>query len=491
MQFGFDENGQRIKPSFSGQRSTCGLCGNELIAHCGEINVWHWQHHVRGCDPWKEHETKWHRIWKENFPDSWREVIIVKDGKKHIADVQTGGAIVIEFQNSSISTSTIQIREEFYGDMIWVINANAFRGNFEMRSVVNLHIKSIKSEIEDRLYSSSNNFRENLADVQNQVDENSNKITNNIQKLDSKFKSLEILEKIKNNFDDFATNVIDKWSHSQLFCDFNTMEITRNVDDGSKQKLQEIPLSLGRLRAGIEAKEEEIIDWENRESIEIDGKIFRVVSYETIDSSELSEIRVISKSSRETFFPDIRTVATEFELQRYKFQKNSTDFFFDPTKTIQFLKRGIEKDKTDISVFENSFLNLKAEIKTLIAENLENRIQFIKQELNELQFSDRELVSEKDILLDELHRLNQEKKETVSVLQKELEKQGKIRQSKVMRDKKGLYLYSWKNERKCWRASHTSIFFDIGEDYLFEKIERGLFKKVLISSFLEKHITNG
>ncbi len=115
MQFGYDENKIRTKPSFSGQKAICPLCEGTLIGKCGDIYVWHWQHHHdRECDPWKEHETDWHRKWKANFPNDQQEVIIEKYGEKHIADVKTAIGVVIEFQNSSISTSTILIREDFY-----------------------------------------------------------------------------------------------------------------------------------------------------------------------------------------------------------------------------------------------------------------------------------------------------------------------------------------------------------------------------------------
>ena len=79
MRFAYDDNGTRIKPSYSGQKAKCPLCEGTLIGKCGEIYAWHWQHiHDRDCDPWKEHETEWHRKWKAKFPEDWQEVIIEK-----------------------------------------------------------------------------------------------------------------------------------------------------------------------------------------------------------------------------------------------------------------------------------------------------------------------------------------------------------------------------------------------------------------------------
>lgn len=103
-----------------------------MLAKCGEINVWHWAH-VKGesCDAWYEPETLWHRTWKASFKPEWTEVIIARDGKRHIADVLTNKGLVIELQNSPISPAIIREREAFYGDtMMWIVNAKPFRNNF-------------------------------------------------------------------------------------------------------------------------------------------------------------------------------------------------------------------------------------------------------------------------------------------------------------------------------------------------------------------------
>jgi competence CoiA-like predicted nuclease len=103
----------RIRPA-PGEKAVCPMCGQPLIAKCGDIYVWHWAHKGGGeCDPWKEHETEWHLAWKNHFPEDWQEIIIEKQGKKHIADVQTPAGVTIEFQNSPISTATIRARSIF------------------------------------------------------------------------------------------------------------------------------------------------------------------------------------------------------------------------------------------------------------------------------------------------------------------------------------------------------------------------------------------
>ena len=119
MLIALDAQNKRIIPE-KGKSGICPFCQGKVIAACGEINIHHWRHErLTKCDPWKEHETDWHRGWKERFPADWRETIITKDGEKHIADIMTDKGLIIEFQNSSISSTTIEIRESFYENMIW------------------------------------------------------------------------------------------------------------------------------------------------------------------------------------------------------------------------------------------------------------------------------------------------------------------------------------------------------------------------------------
>lgn len=108
-------------------RGTCSYCGSEMIARCGRHKIWHWAHKSRAdCDPWWESEGEWHRQWKNHFPEEWQEVIQVDEltGEKHIADVKNPFGLVIEFQSSNIKPEEKKSREDFYKDMIWVVNGN-------------------------------------------------------------------------------------------------------------------------------------------------------------------------------------------------------------------------------------------------------------------------------------------------------------------------------------------------------------------------------
>lgn len=117
-------SGQRVE-AYPRGRGTCCRCSGEVIAKCGTHRVSHWAHRgMRNCDTWAEKETDWHRAWKNNFPPEFQEFIQYdeKSGEKHIADVRTPHGLVIEFQHSHLDPLERTAREQFYGNMVWVVD---------------------------------------------------------------------------------------------------------------------------------------------------------------------------------------------------------------------------------------------------------------------------------------------------------------------------------------------------------------------------------
>jgi len=108
-------------------KGICPHCESEMIAKCGRVKVWHWAHKGNPpCDPWWEAETEWHREWKDQFPKEWQEVshIDTDTGEQHIADVKNPFGLVIEFQHSTLKPEERISREEFYKEMVWVVDGN-------------------------------------------------------------------------------------------------------------------------------------------------------------------------------------------------------------------------------------------------------------------------------------------------------------------------------------------------------------------------------
>lgn len=126
MKYALDplQNNVRILPE-KGKTGLCPVCREILIPKCGTQRMHHWAHRsVLTCDPWWENETEWHRRWKNEYPDTWQEIICFDDatGEKHVADVKTDKGLVLEFQHSAIPADERSSREAYYRHMIWVVD---------------------------------------------------------------------------------------------------------------------------------------------------------------------------------------------------------------------------------------------------------------------------------------------------------------------------------------------------------------------------------
>ena len=123
---------ERTNAAF-GLKGICPGCLQPVIARCGNQRIHHWAHNrSKICDTWWETETEWHRTWKNNFPESWQEIILFDEGtgEKHIADVRANDGHVIEFQHSHLNVQERIARENFYKNMVWVVDGNRLKRDY-------------------------------------------------------------------------------------------------------------------------------------------------------------------------------------------------------------------------------------------------------------------------------------------------------------------------------------------------------------------------
>lgn len=103
----------------------CNCCDEIMIAKKGNRKIHHFAHKTKiNCDEWYHtHKTEWHLLWQNICKDKYKEFVIKKDDVKHIADIydETNNRI-IEIQHSQISDNDISKREEFYDNMVWIID---------------------------------------------------------------------------------------------------------------------------------------------------------------------------------------------------------------------------------------------------------------------------------------------------------------------------------------------------------------------------------
>lgn len=489
MLIAYNNSGERIMPTYSGQKAICPLCNGILIGHCGEIYAKHWQHHRdRMCDPWKEHETEWHRNWKSLFPEDWREIVIENNGEKHIADIKTAKGVVIEFQNSSISSSTIRIREDFYEDMIWVVNAITFKGNFKISSSVKSNLRRIEANTSNDLFHLEEAFKKDLKEIEDKIEKYKRQIEDVVSSIEYKTGKAEKLKEILANKDTFADTIIDKWCTGGNYYNIETNNIINNINADLKKQLQELYQKIQKTQDEIRANEEKLTAIDKLENISLHEKPFKIVSYEQIPLNGYSMARAISKSSRTTFFPDVIEFRSEAEFQSYKYKKHNFDFAFDVTNTINTHAQKNQDAKNALSLLEMQISQFKILIADQIIQELKNKIQEheienekLRQEQNELEYKHSRLIERKDTSITELEKeYNAEKLE--------IEKKAKSNRIKIMFEKKGLFTYDWKHERKSWKAANTLIYFDTGEPYLFERLKEGVFRKISKPEFIKHHL---
>ena len=128
MLYALNKKKEKIK-AIPKSNAICPMCDGKVISKCGQIKIWHWSHEsLKDCDSFGEGETYWHIKWKLLVDKEFCEVTI----GNHRADIFIHNT-VIELQNSSISTEDIIKREECYGNMIWLFNAEEFKENIELR----------------------------------------------------------------------------------------------------------------------------------------------------------------------------------------------------------------------------------------------------------------------------------------------------------------------------------------------------------------------
>lgn len=127
-----------LKEAQKGLNGFCQFCGDPMVSKCGPRVIHHWAHaRNSSCDLWWENETAWHRNWKNHFSTEAREVIhTATDGERHIADIKTNTGIIIEFQHSPMNDKERKSREDFYKNLIWVIDGSTFEQNFDIYHIL-------------------------------------------------------------------------------------------------------------------------------------------------------------------------------------------------------------------------------------------------------------------------------------------------------------------------------------------------------------------
>lgn len=117
--------------------------GHQVVGKRGAKVVWHYAHVSGESDECSREMGPWHRWWQDRVEPDFLEVIMLRDGKKHIADMVNGDDLVVEFQKSVVPSETIREREMFYNKMIWVFYCTEHKMKEVNRVGRYMHLKLI------------------------------------------------------------------------------------------------------------------------------------------------------------------------------------------------------------------------------------------------------------------------------------------------------------------------------------------------------------
>ncbi|MBS1629384.1 MAG: hypothetical protein JST27_04935 [Bacteroidetes bacterium] len=487
MQFAIDADGKRVQPT-SGARALCEICGGTMIAACGEVYIDHWRHDGFNphCDTWYESETWWHRQWKEHFPKEWREVVIEKWGQKHRADVQVPSGLVIEFQNSAISQSIIRTREHFYGEMIWVINAKDIDSHFKLRSIVNRDVRDIQLSHDFAIKKISEELKKKVAEIEASVINARRAYEQEERKLVSRKKDAEYLtEKIRKASED-VRDFLSHWKSDKYYFDLFSKSYTKI----SKHKEHYISLIKAHLQLqnDIAQANERLGSIEAHEAISIEGKKMRIVPYGAITKENFDRARAIVKETYRTFFPEVKTFKSFDEVLVYKHRQDKYVFVIDPERTIILITQKLAEGRDKLGKLAAEIAETELLIESDYRESLGDELLSVQGDIAYSEVALEDLAGDVAIAEYDTPNLIAEQQKIAAQLIKKEERVFANKRFGAMREGKGLYTFDWKYERKSWQAAEATLYFDVGKDFLWERVRDGLFRKLPINEFVSTHL---
>lgn len=83
MKFAIVGNNKHQRPT-KGVKGFCPVCGEEVLAKCGNIKAHYWSHLANSKCVYKGNKGEWHLSWQNEFPDDWQEVLLInpENGEK-------------------------------------------------------------------------------------------------------------------------------------------------------------------------------------------------------------------------------------------------------------------------------------------------------------------------------------------------------------------------------------------------------------------------
>lgn len=477
MEKALNLNNESIRPTYTGQRGICEVCGSEVISKCGTIYPYHWAHkNNKDCDPWYEPKTAWHKKWQDYFPEYLQEVVIKKNDIYHRADILTEKGIVIEIQNSPISEDCLKAREIFYQNMIWIVNGDKFKNNLNSINLLKNKLKKLDLSIK--------------LSVRKAIKHK------HISNIISKFK------KIKSYNDILITNINIKHTYITEQNNILVLLKTASIEDSIKlihskyrgetfkyfNVLSDLKSNIQYCLTEIGTFNKTLDDLLNLPEHIIDGVSYREIIFNRLDLEKFKNIKAILKNDCNSLYKNYISFCSEIELV-YKNSKYDLVYYFDCNYLICDIKKHISDLKDIITIDRIEYDRILNEIINNTIKNINESLIENKKIINyyKLKHINNLFISVR--LKRYIRRFKLLHNKNINNIVNNIITKGKIERNNIINKYSNLYVINWKWKRKAWDIATKPVYFDFGYDFLLMKVGEDLYKKVPIKEFLELHIS--
>lgn len=476
MLLAIDNYGNRISP-IKGGKGKCQVCGNPVRAFCGDIYVHHWKHIAEfNCDPWKEHESEWHRSWKNEFPKKWQEVVIIKEDDKHIADIQTPNGLVLELQNSSISRFTILEREEFYENIYWLINGAKFKDRIKYYE-----------KVQEKILEFERSFNRNYSRIPNEDSSEVKNIRAKIEELNSDYTrsqfEVEKLEFQIKKLDDYLKNIEDSTT-IYLEQTFPFSILLSEFKSSEKEEFVSTRLKIEGTEKDIEATKAFLIRINNLQNSGIPGfDRYKIVSPSDVSSSSYRNCLLVEKTTIDSFFPTIIKFNSEEDFDRMAKNKDYL-LIMDLSEKINSLSKNINIYTSELEELKNAEFNclttVKNQLYNFLSERVSTCVSILESNSEKLKTINQKIEN----LENSLKRQLKEEADQRDLEEEELNEFYNSEKSEIVTKYKWQYSYEWKHRRPTWDYAKGKIFIDFGT-FVAQIIDYSTFKKMTKVKFIE------
>ena len=406
-----------------------------------------------------------------------------EDGEKHLADIKTQDDLVIEFQNSSISTTTIEIREEFYGDMIWVINAQEFKDNFKIWSAVKSKLRKLEQRFDTRIENVEYDLNEEIKELRSELETKEKLRKDKFNELKGLQKDLLQLEESLANITQLNERIINYWRTSSY--DYFLNSLISKIDPAHKQSILTNDIEAQNQKKEIEELKGLKKRIEDKSDIEFEGKQLKVIEVNELSRSNYHKAILIRRDSIDTFFKVGVKIKSELEFNNLQYRIRHFLIAIDPTDALTLIEQKIKNSSQDIKEKEALHENIKQAMLGNLKDVLTDKISGLTNLIDSVSNQDDELIAQLSDLRIKVEMKELKKQDELTVAKQQVKDERAEKRYEVMTTNKGVYYYDWKHERTTWRVASSPIYFDMGDGTLFRKVLDGQFQKYTIEDFVK------